>query len=122
VTRGTRPKKPSSSRSFAREARGAQGSWRLKTENQNFFFSFPAGNNYQKNILFYFLNIRADSACQRGRKAGGGKGGRERREGEEGGRGGRGKKGKEGLAVSKRTDFYQRMYFLPSTQMIKTRP
>jgi hypothetical protein len=84
VTRGTRPKKPSSSRSFAREARGAQGSWRLKTENQNFFFSFPAGNNYQKNILFYFLNIRADSACQRGRKAGGGQGGRERREGEEG--------------------------------------
>jgi hypothetical protein len=27
VTRGTRPKKPSSSRGFAREARGAQGTW-----------------------------------------------------------------------------------------------
>jgi transposase InsO family protein len=42
VTRGTRPKKPSSSRGFAREARGARGtrgswgswgSWGLKTEN-----------------------------------------------------------------------------------------
>jgi hypothetical protein len=43
VTRGTRPKKPSSSRGFARE------SWGLKTENRNFFLSFPAGNNYPKN-------------------------------------------------------------------------
>jgi hypothetical protein len=42
MTRGTRPKKPSSSRGFAREARGARGtrgsggswgSWGLKTEN-----------------------------------------------------------------------------------------
>ena len=43
VTRGTRPKKPSSSRGFAREARGARGSrgsrgsWGLKTENRTFF-------------------------------------------------------------------------------------
>src|SRR5579875_3120439 len=36
VTRGTRPKKPSSSRGFAR---GAWGSWGLKTENQTFFSS-----------------------------------------------------------------------------------
>jgi hypothetical protein len=45
VTRGIRPKKPSSSHGFAREAhgargarraRGAWGSWGLKTEN---FFS-----------------------------------------------------------------------------------
>jgi hypothetical protein len=33
VTRGTRPKKPSSSRGFAREARRARGSRGLKTEN-----------------------------------------------------------------------------------------
>jgi hypothetical protein len=54
VTRGTRPKKPSSSRVFAREARGV---WGLKTENCK-FLSFQAGNNYQKNlnkILFYFI-------------------------------------------------------------------
>src|SRR5665811_1290988 len=50
VTRGTRPKKPSSSRGFAREARGARGargawgSWGLKTENRTFF-----------GMLFYFL-------------------------------------------------------------------
>jgi hypothetical protein len=33
VTRRTRPKKPSSSRGFAHEAHGAQGSWGLKTGN-----------------------------------------------------------------------------------------
>jgi hypothetical protein len=38
VTRGTRPKKPSS-RGFAHEARGAWGSWGLKTENRTFFSS-----------------------------------------------------------------------------------
>jgi hypothetical protein len=48
VTRGTRPKKPSSSRGFAREARGARGVWGLKTENRklkivkNFSLSKPA--------------------------------------------------------------------------------
>jgi hypothetical protein len=44
---GTRPKKPYSSRGFAREAWGARGSWGLKTEI--FFSSFPAGNKYPKN-------------------------------------------------------------------------
>jgi hypothetical protein len=45
VTRGTRPKKPSSSRGFAREAcgawgaRGSGGSWGLKTENRTLFSS-----------------------------------------------------------------------------------
>jgi hypothetical protein len=34
VTRGTRPKKPSSSRGFARGARGFWGFWGLKTENR----------------------------------------------------------------------------------------
>jgi hypothetical protein len=37
VTRGIRPKKPSSSRGFAREARGVWGVWGfwgLKTENR----------------------------------------------------------------------------------------
>jgi hypothetical protein len=50
VTRETRPKNPSSSRGFAREARGARGSWGLKTENQFIFLSFLASNNYQKKI------------------------------------------------------------------------
>jgi hypothetical protein len=60
VTRGTRPKKPSSSRGFAREARGAWGSWGLKTENQIIFFSLfkPATTTKNKNknlkkILFF---------------------------------------------------------------------
>jgi hypothetical protein len=51
MTRGTRPKKPSSSRGFAREARGTRGARGLKTENRKpniFFLSFPAGN-YPKN-------------------------------------------------------------------------
>jgi hypothetical protein len=39
VTRGTRPKKPSSSRGFAHEACGARGSRGLKTENRTFFSS-----------------------------------------------------------------------------------
>jgi hypothetical protein len=48
VTRGTRLKKPSSSRGFAREACRARGAWGLKIENRTFFFlSFPAGNNYE---------------------------------------------------------------------------
>jgi hypothetical protein len=72
VTRGTRPKKPSSSRGFAREARGAWGAWGawgtwgLKTENRNFFLSFQDGNNYQiiiflnKNIYIFFLRPYPD--------------------------------------------------------------
>jgi hypothetical protein len=39
VTRGTRPKKPFSSRGFACEARGSSGSWGSKTEHFFFFFS-----------------------------------------------------------------------------------
>jgi hypothetical protein len=88
VTRGTRPKKSSSSRGFAREARGAQGAWgfwRLKTENRKLkILNFQAGNNYQKKIIFYFYfifsRVRADSRL---RPQGWG----EEREGE--GRGGR---------------------------------
>jgi hypothetical protein len=75
VTRGTRPKKPSSSRGFAREARGARGtwgSWGLKTENQTFFsslFQQPTTKFY----LFIFsggrTGIRADIWSRpRGRK------------------------------------------------------
>jgi hypothetical protein len=55
VTRGTRPKKPSSSRGFAR---GARGSWGLKTENQNIFSPFfqPATTTKkEKKIYFYFI-------------------------------------------------------------------
>jgi hypothetical protein len=60
VTRGTRPKKPSSSRDFACEFYGARGVWEvwgfwgLKTENCKFLF-FQAGNNYQKKILFFIF-------------------------------------------------------------------
>jgi hypothetical protein len=60
VPRGTRPKKPSSSRSFAREACGAWGSWGpwgLKTGNRKpniCFLSFPATNN-QKKLIFIFI-------------------------------------------------------------------
>jgi hypothetical protein len=49
VTMGTRPKKPSSSRGVAREARGTWGSYGscgLKNRKPNIFFlSFPAANN-----------------------------------------------------------------------------
>jgi hypothetical protein len=86
VTRGTRPKKPSSSRGFAREARGtrgAWGSWGLKIENRIFFFSFQDGNNYKrKRFLFLFLFFCADSRlCPQGggeAREGGGEGGENR--------------------------------------------
>jgi hypothetical protein len=61
VTRGTRPKKPSSSRGFAREARGARGtggSWGLKTKNRIFILFFPAGNNYQIFIFIFQASAR----------------------------------------------------------------
>jgi hypothetical protein len=60
VTRGTRLKKPSSSRGFAHEARGAQGVWGfwgLKIENpatttkKYFFFKFK---------FKFFFRVRAD--------------------------------------------------------------
>jgi hypothetical protein len=70
VTRGTRPKKPSSSRGFAREARGARrtrearrargswGSWGLKTEN---IFSplFQPATTAKKNFYFIFFDVTA---------------------------------------------------------------
>jgi hypothetical protein len=58
VTRRTRPKKPSSSRGFAREARGARVSWGLKTENRT---SFPATNNFFLifNLFVYFFRASA---------------------------------------------------------------
>jgi hypothetical protein len=105
VIRGTRPKKPSSSCGFAREARGARGYGGLKTENRIFFslfLSFSAGNNYQKilkNKYFLFfiffqmsmrkqtLPVRSDSNL---------------RPHGAGGRGGRGE-GKEGGSTSART-------------------
>jgi hypothetical protein len=55
VTRGTRPKKPSSSRGFAREAcgtrgaRGTRGTWGLKTENRTFFSSLFQQPTTKKN-------------------------------------------------------------------------
>jgi hypothetical protein len=111
VTRGTRPKKPSSSRGFAREARGAwgvRGFWGLKTENCKLFISFQAGNNYQKKIikiynffyfyfLFYFLFYFFASAWSA-----------EGREGEEGGREREGREGEggEGGASARTQVFY----------------
>jgi hypothetical protein len=79
VTRGTRPKKPSSSRGFAHEAYGAWGawgawgSWGLKSENRTFFSSvFQQATTKIKikiknNFLFLFFferprRIRADAA------------------------------------------------------------
>jgi hypothetical protein len=68
VTRGTRPKKPSSSRGFVREACGAwgsRGSRGLKTENRTFFLlSFPAGSypkikiNKNKIVFFFRASVR----------------------------------------------------------------
>jgi hypothetical protein len=89
VTRGTRPEKPSSSRGFAREARGAWGFWdfgdrKPKIVNCNFFLSFQAGNNYQIYLFFkyffYFLFLFCFFACARiavGREGEGGGEGRE---------------------------------------------
>jgi hypothetical protein len=50
VTRGTRPKKPSSSRGFAHEAHGARGAWGLKTETKHFFPLFSSGQQLPKKI------------------------------------------------------------------------
>jgi hypothetical protein len=58
VTRGTRPKKPFSSRGFAREARGACGTWGLKTEI--FFPLFfcrqqqPKTKQKKEKVFFFF--------------------------------------------------------------------
>jgi hypothetical protein len=82
VTRGTRPKKPSSSRGFAREARGARGSWGLKTETEHFFPLFSSRQLPKKINFFYFLFLFLFFSCvcadasARPRKAKGAKGGR----------------------------------------------
>jgi hypothetical protein len=71
VTRGTRPKKPSSSRGFAREARGAWGVWGfwgLKTENRKPKI-FQAGNNYQ--IYLFFSCPRGQQTASVGEGGGG---------------------------------------------------
>jgi hypothetical protein len=53
VTRGTRPKKPSSSRGFAHEARGARGVWGLKTENRKPKITlFPSRQQLPKKNYF----------------------------------------------------------------------
>jgi hypothetical protein len=80
---GTRPKKPSSSRGFAHEARGARGSWGLKTENRIFFLSFQDANNYQKKkkkkkVFFFFFERPRPCSRPRGQQtASAGEGGRE---------------------------------------------
>jgi hypothetical protein len=56
----------------------------IENRKPKFFFSFPAGNNYQKKIIIilFFSSIRADSshACIRtGQEGGEGRGGREGR-------------------------------------------
>jgi hypothetical protein len=72
MTRRTRLKKPSSSRSFAREACGAQGargSWGLKTENRTFFSSLFQQATTKKNkkktkkkTIHFFSSVHATSA------------------------------------------------------------
>jgi hypothetical protein len=74
VTRGTRPKKPSS-RGFTRGARGSWGSWGLKTENRIFFPLFSSSQQPKKILFFYFFpHVRAD-ATARPRRASEGRGG-----------------------------------------------
>jgi hypothetical protein len=49
VTRGTRPKKPSSSRGFAWGTQGTWGFWGLKTKNRTFFSSLFQQPTTKKN-------------------------------------------------------------------------
>jgi hypothetical protein len=68
VTRGTRPKKPSSSRGFARETRGAWGawgSWGLKTENRNYFFLLSRWQQLPQIYFILFLRPRPHAARRR---------------------------------------------------------
>jgi hypothetical protein len=84
VTRGTRPKKPSSSRGFACEARGGRGFWGLKTENCKFFSLFPSRQQLPKKILkkiyLFLIFISASARIAEGRE---GEGGGREREGRE---------------------------------------
>jgi hypothetical protein len=81
VTRGTRPKKPSSSRGFAGEARGARGSQGLETETFFSLFKTATTTKKQKNKLKInlknknFLRLRTVKTrprgkCGRGRTSG----------------------------------------------------
>jgi hypothetical protein len=78
VTRGTRPKKPSS-HGFACEARGARGVGGfggLKTENQNFFPLFSSKQQLPKIKIKIFIftyfssSVRADKDAARVREGG----------------------------------------------------
>jgi hypothetical protein len=55
VARGTRPKKSSSFRGFAREAYGAWGSWGLKTENRTFFSPLFFSKQLPKKFIYLFI-------------------------------------------------------------------
>jgi hypothetical protein len=60
VTRGTRPKKPSSSRGFAREARGAWGalgSWGSSGLKTEFFSLFSRREQLPKKYIYLFIYI-----------------------------------------------------------------
>jgi hypothetical protein len=52
VTRGTRPKKPSSSRGFACEARGARGTWGSWGSKIEIFFALFSSQQQQPKIYF----------------------------------------------------------------------
>jgi hypothetical protein len=80
VTRGTRPKKPSSSRSFARGARGAWGSQGLKTKILfSFFKTATTTKKRQFFILFYFFErLRPHEQQTTSAGEGRGRGGEER--------------------------------------------
>jgi hypothetical protein len=60
VTRGTRSKKPSSSRGFAYGARGAWGAWGMKTENRTFFSSLfeEAITKFCFFVFLFFFQTR----------------------------------------------------------------
>jgi hypothetical protein len=58
VTRGTRPKKPSSSGGFVHEACGIWGFWGLKTENRKLKKIEKPATSTKRNFLFLnFLNF-----------------------------------------------------------------
>jgi hypothetical protein len=103
VTRGTRPKKPSSSRGLAHEARGARGVWGvrgfrgLKTENCKKKILFPSRQQLPNFYFFIFLFFSRPHGQPRGQP----RGGRERGEGEGGGEGreGEGGRGRGGRCI-----------------------
>jgi hypothetical protein len=68
VTRGIRPKKPSSSRGFAHEARGARGCWGLKTEH--LFPLFSSRQIPKKLFYFFHVSVRTHWPVRAGRARG----------------------------------------------------